>query len=414
MNKTYDAAVIGAGAAGMLCAGKLAAGGLNVVLIEKNNRPGKKLLITGKGRCNVTNNCTVEEFLAAVRTNSKFLYSAAYSFAPADTMQFFESLGVPLKTERGARVFPKSDCAQDVVAALAGYCKKNGVHFYEGSAKDIIKENLQTYAIIVGKEKIKAKTVVVATGGLSYPATGSTGDGYRFAKAAGHTVTDIRPSLVPIVTKEKWCTELMGLSLKNVTLTVKERGKKEVYSELGEMLFTHFGISGPLVLSASSHMKKQPNCYDVFIDLKPALSQKQLNDRLLRDFDKNINKDFANALGALLPQKMIPVAVRLSGIDEKLKVNQITKEMRQSLVEVLKNLKITPHSFRPVKEAIITAGGVKTAEIEPGTMQSKKQAGLYFIGEVLDLDAYTGGYNLQIAFCTANTCADAILQNIQR
>lgn len=411
MNKIYDVAIVGAGAAGMFCAGKLAAKGLDVVLIEKNRMPGKKLLITGKGRCNITNNCTVEEFLAAVRSNNKFLYSSAYGFTPADTMEFFENLGLRLKTERGGRVFPVSDRSQDVVAALEGYCKKSGVHFYEGTAKDIIKEDLKTYAIIVGKGKIKAEAVVVATGGLSYPATGSTGDGYKFAEAAGHTVTEIRPSLVPIVTKEKWCVELMGLSLKNVTLTAKERGKKEVFSELGEMLFTHFGVSGPLVLSASSHMKKPPDSYDIFIDLKPGLSEKQLDDRLLRDFDKNINKDFANSLGDLLPQKLIPVIIKLSGIEEKLKVNQITKEMRQNLITVLKNLKITPHSFRPVKEAIITAGGVKTSEVEPGTMQSKKQARLYFIGEVLDLDAYTGGYNLQIAFCTANTCAEAILQN---
>lgn len=411
MPQVYDLIVVGAGAAGLMCAGTAAEAGLRVLLLDKNKRVGRKLLITGKGRCNVTNNCDADTVMRAVRSNSRFLYSALDRFSTADVMDFFESHGVPLKTERGNRVFPQSDRAVDIVDALDRFVRRSGAQFATAEVAEICTENgAVTGVLTAGGERFSAPAVVVATGGLSYPLTGSSGDGYRFAKALGHTVVDTQPSLVPLVTRESWCAELMGLSLRNVTLTLRRAGrKKPVYHELGEMLFTHFGVSGPLVLSASSHISGPMEEYTLEVDLKPALSDEQLDARLLRDFEKFINKDFSNALDELLPRKFIPVAIRLAGIEPERKVHQITREQRAELVRVIKHLTIHPKRFRPVDEAIVTAGGVKTAEVNPSTMQSKLVDGLFFAGEVLDLDAYTGGYNLQIAFSTGRLAAEGVI-----
>ncbi|MEF9983586.1 MAG: NAD(P)/FAD-dependent oxidoreductase [Oscillospiraceae bacterium] len=406
----YDTIVVGAGAAGLLCAGILQKQGKTVALVEKNPRVGRKLMITGKGRCNLTNNCTPDDFIKSVMSNGRFLYSAINSFSPEDTMKFFEELGIPLKTERGARVFPISDKAVDIVDALDKFAKGKSIDRVNRECEALYWENGILGGVVCSDgTKISAKNVVVATGGLSYPQTGSTGTGYTLAKQAGHSIIEPKGSLVPIVTHESCCKEMMGLSLKNVTLTLIEKDKnKKLYSELGEMLFTHFGISGPLVLSASSYMKNDMSSYKIEIDLKPGLTMEQLDRRLLRDFDENINRDFANSLGQLLPRKMIPVIIKLSGIPFECKVNQITKEQRQKLCELIKNFEITPKALRPVDEAIVTAGGVSVKEVSPKTMESKITNNLYFIGEVLDLDAYTGGFNLQIAFSTAYAAAMAI------
>ncbi|MFA9379562.1 MAG: NAD(P)/FAD-dependent oxidoreductase [Acetanaerobacterium sp.] len=403
MQNSYDVIVIGAGAAGLMAAGTAAGQGKSTLLLERNDRPAKKVLITGKGRCNVTNNCTQEHFITQVKTNGRFLYSAIAAFAPQDTMAFFERLGLPLKTERGNRVFPVSDRAADVAEALMRYAKEQGAQLTTARAQALVVEDGAVRGVVTQDgHTLAARAVVVATGGLSYPQTGSTGDGYRLARQAGHTVTPASPALIPIVANEDWCRRAMGLSLKNVTLTVVDDAKeKTVYSELGEMLFTHFGVSGPLVLSASSAMefKRLPE-YRLLIDLKPALSPEQLDRRIQRDFSQNLNRDFQNSLGALLPKKMIPVIVYLSGISPDAKVNQITKEMRARLVQTMKSLCVTPRAFRPIEEAVITSGGVKISEIDPKTMRSKLCGGLHFAGEVIDVDAYTGGYNLQIAFST--------------
>lgn len=415
MAKKYDLIVVGAGAAGLMCAGTAAQAGLRVLLLDKNKRVGRKLLITGKGRCNVTNDCDNDAMLRAVRSNSRFLYSAINAFSTADTMAFFEAHGVPLKTERGNRVFPQSDRAVDVVDALERFVRRSGAAFEAAQVQELLcAENRVTGVVTAQGERFFADHVVVATGGLSYPGTGSTGDGYRFAEAVGHTVVAPQPSLVPIVTQEQWCAQMMGLSLRNVTLTLRRKGKKKpVYQELGEMLFTHFGVSGPLVLSASSHMVGPLEEYTMEIDLKPALSTEQLDARLLRDFEKFINKDFSNALDELLPKKSIPVIIALAQIPPERKVHQITKEQRGALVRTIKCLTIHPKRFRPVNEAIVTAGGVKTTEIDPSTMGSKRVAGLSFAGEVLDLDAYTGGYNLQIAFSTGYLAAQGVIEAVQ-
>lgn len=403
MYNNYDVIVIGAGAAGLMAAGTAAAQGKKTLVLERNDRPAKKVLITGKGRCNVTNNCTQDHFISQVKTNGRFLYSAIAAFSPQDAMAFFERLGLALKTERGNRVFPVSDRSADVAAALIRYAKEQGAHLETARVKELILEN----GAVKGASTHEGKTyyapsVIVATGGLSYPGTGSTGDGYRFAMQAGHTIMPTEPALIPIVTNEDWCKRAMGLSLKNVTLSVVDvKRDKTVFSELGEMLFTHFGISGPLVLSASSVMDSACLAdYRLNIDLKPALSSEQLDKRIQRDFLENLNKDFSNSLGALLPKKLIPVIVYLSGIAPDEKVNQITKEQRARLVQTIKTLTVTPRTFRPIEEAIVTSGGVKVAEINPKTMESKLCGGLYFAGEVIDVDAYTGGYNLQIAFST--------------
>jgi predicted Rossmann fold flavoprotein len=402
LKNKYDCIVIGGGAAGLMAAITAADSGKNVLIIERNNRLGKKLLITGKGRCNVTNNCGIDEFMANIPTNPRFLYSAYSQFNSQDCMNFFERLGVKLKTERGNRVFPVSDKAGDIVSALEQAVKERSITVKNIRATELIIEDCTVKGVKCQDVSFLADSVLIATGGMSYPKTGSDGDGYRFARQAGHTVIPLKPSLVPIVSEENYCSEMMGLSLKNVTLTLKDiKSRKTLYSEMGEMLFTHFGVSGPLVLSASSHIRNmENNRYKLEIDLKPALSEKTLEARLQRDFAENINKDFANSLNKLLPAKIIPVIVKLSGIPADKKVNQITKQERQNLVSLLKAFPITVKAFRPIDEAIVTCGGVKASEISPKTMESKLINGLYFAGEVIDIDGYTGGFNLQIAFST--------------
>ena len=360
-------------------------------------------MITGKGRCNVTNNCDTQTLINNVLQNGRFLYSAFNKFSSADTMDYFEALGVPLKTERGNRVFPVSDKAVDIVDALVKDNKKHGVKFINASVKSlVIKDGAISGVLLNGGEEITCDKCILATGGASYPATGSTGDGYLIASEAGHTVTEIRGSLVPLKIKENFCEKMMGFSLKNVRLDVFcEQNKKAVFSEQGEMLFTHFGISGSLVLSASARMRDigKKNYYGV-LDLKPALDVATLDGRILRDFSKEPNKIFRNSLNELLPTKMIPTVIALSGIEPTLKVNQITKEQRLKLCETLKGIKMSVAGTRPIEEAIVTSGGVSVKEIDPATMQSKIVSGLYFAGEIIDVDAYTGGFNLQIAFST--------------
>lgn len=398
-------AVIGGGAAGLMAAGRAYELGAEVTLFEKNPKFGRKLAITGKGRCNVTNNCTPEEFLRSVVSNSRFLYSSIYNFTSADTMAFFEDRGVKLKTERGDRVFPVSDKSYDIVDCLGAYASR--CRIIREAVDGIVTENGCVTAVSYCGKTEAFDRVIICTGGASYPLTGSTGDGYRFAEMAGHTVIPPRGSLIPIVTSEDWIGELQGLSLKNVTLSVFSGGKK-LYSELGEMLFTHFGISGPLVLTASAYMNKLSldGC-KIQIDLKPALDENALDKRVLSDFDKYRLKNFDNALDDLLPQKLISIIVELSDIHPKKKVYDITKEERKRLVYLLKHMEITPVGFRPIEEAIITAGGVSVKEVNPKTMESKIVSGLYFAGEILDVDAFTGGFNLQIAFCTARAAAEA-------
>ena len=400
--------VIGGGAAGLYAAISAAENGADVIVFEKNDRCGKKLRITGKGRCNVTNDCSTEEFLQNVPTNPRFLYSALSALSTQDVKDFFEGEGVPLKTERGKRVFPVSDKAQDIVSALVSACRARGVKIINEKVLSLIVSDNEgakkiNGVISEGGEHL-ADAVIVCTGGRSYTRTGSDGDGYTFAKSAGHTVTPLLPSLVPIVCQGKLCPSLQGLSLKNVSLSIIDKTtKKEVYSDFGEMMFTHFGITGPMVLSASAHIPDiSSGKYEAKINLKPALDEKTLDARILSDFSKYSNKDLINALGDLLPQKLIPVTVSLSGIDPRKKINSITREERQSLIDVIRGLRLTLTGFRPIDEAIITKGGVSVKEIDPKTMESKKCAGLYFAGEVIDVDAYTGGFNLQIAFSTGN------------
>lgn len=396
-----DVIIIGGGAAGSFAAITAARMGRTVTLFEKNEKIGRKLRITGKGRCNVTNNCTWQEAMNSVPVNPRFLYSAFSGFQPQDVMNFFEELGVPLKTERGNRVFPVSDKAEDIVDALDREMKSLGVKvIHQRAAKIIVDGNVCTGVIVGGKEYY-SQSVLIATGGQSYPKTGSTGDGYKLAESVGHTVTPIYPSLVPLVSVEKYCGEMMGLSLKNVGVRLYDK-EKIIFSEQGEMLFTHFGVSGPLILSASSHIRKmERGRYKIKIDLKPALDIKQLDLRIQRDFSENQNRDFINAVRKLLPAKLIPTAVKLSGIPAEQKVNTITKEQRKAFAELLKAFPITIADFRPIDEAIVTSGGVSVKEINPKTMESKLVSGLYFAGEVIDVDAYTGGFNLQIAFSTA-------------
>ena len=394
--------VIGGGAAGLFAAISAAENGADVMLFEKNDRCGKKLRITGKGRCNVTNDCSTEEFLQNVPTNPRFLYSALSVLSTQDVKDFFEDEGVPLKTERGKRVFPVSDKAQDIVSALVSACHSRGVKIINEKVRSLVISEEKIKGIVTESGEYTADAVIVCTGGRSYTRTGSDGDGYTFAKAAGHTVTPLLPSLVPIVCAGKLCPSLQGLSLKNVSLSITDKNtKKEVYSDFGEMMFTHFGITGPMVLSASAHIPDiASGKYEARINLKPALDEKTLDTRILSDFSKYSNKDLINALGDLLPQKLIPVVISLSGIDPRKKINSITREERQSLADVIRGLRLTLIGFRPLEEAIITKGGVNVKEIDPKTMASKKCAGLYFAGEVIDVDAYTGGFNLQIAFAT--------------
>ena len=404
-----DVVVIGGGAAGSMCALTAAQRGLSVVLLEPNKMLGKKLRITGKGRCNVTNNCDIKTVLANIPGDGRFLYSALNRFEPRDTMALFESLGVPLKTERGNRVFPVSDRSHDIANALERAYARAGGRILHACATDILTRDGAVCAVVTTEGTIDCDAAVVCTGGMSYPLTGSTGDGYRFAQQFGHTVTPLRASLVPLESNDPWCAEMQGFSLRNVTLTVYDEHNKQVYSDLGEMLFTHFGVSGPLVLSASAHMRDfSQHSYRLSIDLKPALDEKKLDARILRDFQKYANRDFKNALYDLAGHAMIPVLVRLSGIPEDTKVNTVTREQRHKLVELFKHFPVSVCGTRPISEAIITSGGVSVKEINPRTMASKRMPGLYFAGEVLDLDAYTGGYNLQIAWSTGYVAGSAV------
>ena len=400
-----DTIIIGGGAAGCFAAVWAARMGRSVLVFERNERLGRKLRITGKGRCNVTNNSTTEEHMRNIPVNPRFLYSAFSMFSAEDAMSFFEELGVPLKTERGNRVFPVSDRADDIADALGREMKRLGVKVVHKRVSRLIIEDGVCCGVRAGGEEYRSGSVLIACGGKSYPKTGSDGDGYTLAESAGHTVTELKPSLVPLTSPDKFCAELMGLSLRNVTLTLYDR-EKPIYSEMGEMLFTHFGLSGPLVLSASSHIRDmQPDRYRAVIDMKPALTPEQLDARIQRDFAENLNRDFVNGIRKLLPAKLIPVAVRLSGIPAEQKVNGITREQRKKFGELLKAFPVRISGFRPIDEAIITSGGVSVKEIDPRTMGSKLMPGLFFAGEVMDVDAYTGGFNLQIAFSTAYTAA---------
>ncbi|MBO5238530.1 MAG: NAD(P)/FAD-dependent oxidoreductase [Lachnospiraceae bacterium] len=401
--------VIGGGAAGMLAAIIAARNGKQVTLLEKNEKLGKKLFITGKGRCNLTNACDMEDLFRNIVTNHKFLYSSLYGFDNQTTMDFFEGLGLHLKTERGNRVFPESDHSSDVLRVLEQELRKQKVQVkLRTEVKEIsVCDSVIQGVVLSDGSKLNGDKVIVATGGLSYPSTGSTGDGYRFAKTAGHTIQPCSPSLVPMETEETWCKEIMGLTLKNVSVTLN-CGKKKIYEGFGEMLFTHFGVSGPLILSASAYTGKYLNESLVLkIDLKPALSESQLDERLQRDFFRYQNRQLQNAMDDLLPKKLIPIVIACSQISPDKKVNIITREERLQLVQTLKGLPLHITGFRDYKEAIITRGGVNVKEINPQTMESKLVKGLYFAGEVLDVDALTGGFNLQIAWSTGYAAGNA-------
>ncbi len=406
MNDNIKIAVIGGGPAGMMAAGTAAYYGADVTLFERNDKVGRKLAITGKGRCNLTNNCEITEFIKHVPRNPRFLYAALNAFSPTDTMEFFEELGVPLKTERGRRVFPVSDRAFDIVDALKKYCRNNGVQIKKAHISSVISESGAAAAVKYGPFTERFDKIIVATGGLSYPTTGSDGDGYRFAEALGLKVNETYPSLVPL-TAGKPCADLSGLTLKNVKLSVRDDEKKKIiFEEQGEMLFAHFGLTGPLVLSASAHMINGGK-YTALIDFKPALDEKTLDNRLLSDFGKYKNRDMINACVDLLPSALIPHILKFANIPYEEKCNSCTKEQRASLLSALKGYEIKITGRRPIEEAIITAGGVDVKEIDPKTMQCKLVPDLYFCGEVLDLDAYTGGYNLQIAFSTGRAAGIA-------
>ena len=403
--------VAGGGAAGMFAAIAAAENGHSVTLYEKNDRLGKKLFITGKGRCNITNACDMDTLFQSVVSNSRFLYSSFYGYTNQDVIHFFEKIGVPVKIERGGRVFPASDHSSDVIKGLERKLKHLGVKVRMRTEVIRVetKEGQFDHIELSDGRKEKGDACIVATGGLSYRSTGSTGDGYRFAEKLGHTIKPCIPSLVPVEVKEPWIQELQGLSLKNVQVTVYN-GKKKLYQEFGEMLFTHYGVSGPLLLSASSYIGRalEERTLILEIDLKPALDKEALNRRILRDFEENQNKQFKNAVGKLFPAKLIPVIIELSGIDPEKKVNVISKEERQSLVHLIKHFRLELVKLRDYNEAIITKGGMKTKEIDPGTMESKLAKGVYFVGEVLDLDALTGGFNLQIAWSTAYAAGNAV------
>jgi len=392
----------------MLAAGLMARRGLRVAVLEKNDKTLLKLGITGKGRCNLTNDASARDCVAAATTNGRFLYSALNEFPPADVMAFFEGLGVPLKTERGGRVFPASDRALDVVYALRAFVKRSGASVVRGRAEAIVTENGAVSGVRFDGGEIRCRAALLATGGMSYPATGSTGDGYAIAEKLGHTIVPPRPSLVPLTSPDGFCADMQGVSLRNVRLRAYE-GDKLVFDEQGELLFTHFGLSGPLVLSASAHLRdfSGDKCH-VSIDLKPALDERKLDARILRDFEKFSNRDFQNALGELAPSKMIPVLVRRSGIPPETKVHSVTRAQRLALVRLFKDFSVRISGARPVEEAIVTSGGVDVREVDPKTMASKLVPGLYFAGEILDVDAYTGGYNLQIAWATAHAAAGHI------
>lgn len=390
-----------------MAAGCCVGRGLGVMVFDKNELPGRKLRITGKGRCNVTNNCPPGEVIAAAH-GGKFLYSALSGFTPEDAMAFFEGLGVPLKTERGRRVFPRSDKAADIAEALIRSAK--GAEFRREAVTEVLTEDGRVTGVRTGKGCYKAGRVLLACGGASYPATGSDGSGYRLCERLGHTIAPIGPSLVPLVESGDTCQRLMGLSLRNVGVRVMRAGrKKPVYTDFGELIFTHFGLSGPTILSASAHMRPMaPGEYTVHIDLKPALDEAQLDARLLRDLEGNKNRQFANSLDQLLPKKLIPVIVERSGIPGEARCNSVTKDQRRGLLSILKDFTVGIEGFRPIAEAIVTAGGVSLKEVDPKTMESKLVKGLYFAGEMLDVDAPTGGYNLQIAFATGKLAAESM------
>ncbi len=403
-----DLVVIGGGAAGLMCAYTAAERGLSVTLLDPNNQLGRKVRITGKGRCNVTNNCDIKTFMANIPGDARFLYSALNRLSPADTIAFFEGHGLPLKTERGNRVFPQSDNANDVAGLLAQLCHRAGVKVIQTTARDIVVEDSAVCGVNVPGGLIPCRAAAVCTGGLSYPKTGSNGAGLKWAKALGHTIVPTRPSLIPLESDDDYCAQMQGFALKNVCLSAYEDDKL-IYKELGEMLFTHFGVSGPLVLSASAHMRNMgKSVYRLEVDLKPALDEKKLDLRILKDFQKYSNREFRNALGDLAGRTMIPVLVDLSGIPGEIKVNSITHEQRMKLLHLFKAFPVSISGTRPIDEAIVTSGGVSTKEINPRTMESKLVSGLYFAGEVLDLDAYTGGFNLQIAWSTGYVAGNSI------
>lgn len=402
-----DLLIVGGGAAGLMAAGKALKEGLSVTVFEPNERLGRKLSITGKGRCNLTNDCSPTDFLQNVTKNPRFLYSAIYGFTPADCMAFFEGLGVPLKTERGRRVFPVSDRAGDVVNALCRYAK--GARVVKAHVSGILTEEGRAVGVTADGREYRGGAVLLATGGASYQKTGSDGSGFRLAKALSHTITPLIPSLVPLESPDVVCKKMQGLSLKNVSLTLTDKNGRTLYRDFGEMLFTHFGISGPMVLSASAHLRGV-NISEVtaVIDLKPALDEKTLDNRLLSDLSGQSNRAISNILGGLLPALMIPACLEQTKILPSKTGNSITKEERRRLLSFLKGFSFPLSSFRPLEEAIVTSGGIDTREVEPRSMQSRLVENLYFAGEILDVDAYTGGYNLQIAFATAVAAARAI------
>lgn len=399
----FDGIVVGGGPAGMFAAITAAKNGARVLLLERNDRLGKKLLITGKGRCNVTNHCSWQEVMQNVPRNGRFLFSALESFPPEEIEKFFEEAGCPLKVERGNRVFPVSDKSQSVLDALKNELRKATVTVKTARVKSLLTENGRITGVQTEAETFFANWVILATGGLSYPTTGSTGDGYRMAEEVGHTVTALEGSLVPLRVEGPDCPGMQGLSLRNVAVKLLDGKGKTLYKDFGELLFTHFGLSGPTALSASAHLKGE-GC-QLVIDLKPALEEGKLNDRILRDLQMYQNRTMENALTDLLPRSMIPVVLRRTGIDSQLQANSLKKEQRRAIVNLLKNFSFPIFGKRPVEEAIITSGGVKVGEVNPKTMESKKISGLYFAGEILDCDAYTGGFNLQIAWATAYAAA---------
>ena len=402
--------IIGAGASGLIAGAQAGKRGLDVTIVERNSRPARKVMITGKGRCNVTNACfDINELISNVVKNPRFLYSSFSAFMPYDTMALLQDMGVETKIERGNRVFPVSDKAVDVVDALVKNAKQSGVKFVQGCVTSFNTENGVIKSVnLENGDIIEGDAFAICTGGKSYATTGSDGIGYELAKSVGHTVTPLKPSLVSLIASNGFIPDLQGLSLRNISIKLLD-GEKEIYSDFGEMLFTHYGVSGPVILSASAHMQspKEHN-YKIVIDLKPALDYSSLDKRIQRDFSEFANRDFINSLEKLLPNKLIPVIVKRSAIPPSLKVNQITKEQRQSLVELFKNFTVDISDFRPINEAIVTSGGVDVKEINPKTMQSKLVDNLYFAGEVIDVDAYTGGFNLQIAFSTGYLCGNNI------
>ena len=403
--------VVGGGAAGMMAAITAARMGQPVKLLERNAKVGRKLYITGKGRCNLTNHCSVPEVLAATPCNGRFLYSALTRMPPNAVEKFFSDLGVKLKVERGNRVFPESDKAADIIDALFFELRRLKVPVLQTRVTDVVVEDGYVVGVETDSGRIDCKAVILATGGCSYPLTGSTGDGHRMAEKLGHTVVTPKPSLVPLESPDPCCGEMQGLALKNVTLTVKNQKKKVVYQEQGEMLFTHFGLSGPLILSASAHMRDfDKNIFTGYIDLKPALDEQTLDARLVRETSNNANKDMANLLGALLPRAMISVMLEKAGIPGERKAHDLTKRERHRLLELFKAFPVTISGPRPIEDAIVTSGGVKVGEVDPKTMASKKVEGLYFAGELLDVDAYTGGFNLQIAWATGRAAGESAVQ----